>query len=59
VDLFRKSSLGVIPFFIVRIPEVQFISKHQTRIISGGAILQKKQGCAETIGTRQWEWPEY
>ena len=38
---------GVIPVFIVRIPSVQFNSKHQTQISSNGTVQQKQQGSAK------------
>jgi hypothetical protein len=39
VDLFRNSSLGVSPTFIVKIPAAQSSSKHQTRISSSSPVV--------------------
>jgi hypothetical protein len=47
VDLFGTSSLGAIQVFVVRIPAVQFNSKHQTGVSSSSLIQQKRQGSAE------------
>jgi hypothetical protein len=58
--MFRSSSLGAIPIFIVRISAVQSNSKHETQISSSSSIQQKPQGSAKSQVSRiRKKQPEY
>ena len=61
MDLFRSSSLGVIPLFVVRIPAIQSNIKHQTWISSSSFIHQKLQGSAKSaqVNRSSKKNPEY
>ena len=47
VDLFRNSSLGVIPIFVVKIWAVQSSNNHQIGINSGGTTWQEQSGMSQ------------